>query len=63
MHLFKGTDAAAGVDYLLTIYPDGTGELTQRPIGWPGAWGPPVRVVAITPEGEPIANTTQAVTE
>lgn len=54
MDLFTGTDDTAGVEYLLTLYPDGTGELATRAAGWPGSWSAPVRVHRIDENGQPI---------
>lgn len=45
--LYTGTDDTAGVEYLLTVWPDGTREIAQRPQGSPHSWGPPAPVRCI----------------
>ena len=50
---FIGADDTAGVEYLLTLWPDGAGEIATRAAGWPGSWGPPVSVQRITDANAP----------
>lgn len=53
MDLFTGTDDTSGVEYLLTIYPDGTAEIATRAAGWPGSWGPPTPVYRVSDANTP----------
>jgi hypothetical protein len=46
--LYRGTDEQAGVEYLLTVFPDGHHELAQRPKGSPDSWSPPLGIRQVT---------------
>jgi len=50
-HLYRGR-LPSGVEVLVTIYPDGTGELAHREPTVYGTWGPPVVLQHI--EGVPV---------
>ena len=40
-HLYTGVDAMTGIEYLLTVYKDGTRTLARRPDTW-ATWSAPI---------------------